>query len=626
MELKFVIKYISIKDFRCFDNLETDLWSKTTITAANECGKSSVASAILWCLTGKNIEGNSTFEIVPIGKYGEVSPAVTLECIIDDRPVALKREYKAKFTRDKKFSDYAVTTYINGIETGVRKFQEWVSKNICDEQVFKILSNPKTFIEDCPKEAKELTWQAQRRLLMSIIGESKTDLEIAESEEKFKLIVEPLKRYDSATQYLLFLKKQYSEIQKEMDLFETKIEQQEKNISEIKHSDSEIEELVNKTKQDAAKLNAENEAFKNSGKSQKANEIKTQITALAKEKENILSKYNEDMIVFNRTKETYQKEAQEFKEKCEKGLETIRTYSNALERLKAKVVVEVCPTCGQKLQRFAIENAKKKIETRIKNGEYKTAQESRNVAEYKKKYEELSAKASNIMEPVYPSKAIEIQSKIDSLMEEVCNVPEAVNMPGYEENLKILEKTMDELKIEFILSQKNKEIEAEIEKIEANHKENVLKMSNIQRGIDLTKDFISLKCSMAEESINSNFENVKFQLFEKNKSNDEIKETCILKFKGIKYQDLSYSTKVIAAIEVVKAFQKFYNSYVPIVIDNFESVAGEVETNAQTLFMIVKEENCPKCNGHSGRRNSDGTWTCKKCGHVWKKTLEIKEM
>src|SRR5699024_141602 len=130
----------------------------------------------------------------------------------------------------------------------------------------------------------------------------------------------------------------------------------------------------------------------------------------------------------------------------------------------------------------------------------------------------------------------------------------------------------------------------------------------------------------AEDSINALFDNVSFQLFEKNKSNDEIKETCILRFKGIKYQDLSYSTKIIAALEVVRAFQKFYNVTVPIALDNAESITGSVNTGAQTFFMKVKEELCPECGGESGRRNKDGTWTCQKCGHVWKKVLSIVEV
>ena len=61
------------------------------------------------------------------------------------------------------------------------------------------------------------------------------------------------------------------------------------------------------------------------------------------------------------------------------------------------------------------------------------------------------------------------------------------------------------------------------------------------------------------------------------------------------------------------------------------------------IFLNRVEENCPKivektlfddngyaveiieepCNGQAGRRNNKGLWTCKSCGHTWKKTLNI---
>ena len=70
----------------------------------------------------------------------------------------------------------------------------------------------------------------------------------------------------------------------------------------------------------------------------------------------------------------------------------------------------------------------------------------------------------------------------------------------------------------------------------------------------------------------------------------------------------------------------FYNITAPIFIDNAESITGDVKTGAQTFFMRVREELCPECGGQSGRRNPDGTWTCKKCGNVWKKELSIMEV
>lgn len=624
--MDFKIKHIKIENFRCFEKIDTDLWDKTLVEGPNESGKSSFASAILWVLTGKNVEGDTTFEIVPIGKYGEVSPCVELECMIGKKPVTLKRVYESKFTRDKKFSDYSVKTYINGIETGVRKFQDWISSNICNEQVFKILSNPKTFVENCPKETKELIWQAQRRLLISILGDSKTDAEIAELDVQWEPIAAELKRYDNANQYLLFIKKKYSDIQKTLNDFDVRIRQQGRNLYKVDVTESQIEEEVADTKKKAANLNAQNESYKRSQRTGQADLIKAQIKQATEKKDTLLRNYNEDMQVFTRTKSVYQQEADNYKSQCEEGMKQMKEYAEALEKLSKTVVKEVCETCGQKLSKYAIENSQKKLAQRMQNGKQKTAELRESIADLKQKWENAQRKVNGLMEPTYPAQVDALQGEIEALTEQLASIHETVNMDGYEEAMQSLTERMESLKEKYMILKRNKEVEAEIERIEAERKDCVSELSEAQRKLDLVKRFISFKCESSESAINALFENVKFQLFEQNKSNEDVRETCILRYRGVKYDDLSYSTKIIAGLEVVKAFQKFYNITAPIFIDNAESITGDVETGAQTFFMRVREELCTECSGQSGRRNADGTWTCKNCGHVWKKQLSIVEV
>lgn len=624
--MDFKIKHIKIENFRVFENLDTDVWDKTLIESDNAVGKTSFASAILWALTGKSVEGETGFEIVPIGKYGEISPSVELECAIGEKPVTLKRVYEAKFTRDKKFSDYAVITYINGIETGVRSFQNWVSANICNEQVFKILSNPKTFVEDCPKETKELPWQSQRRMLLSILGGQKTDAELAELDAQWEPIAEALKRYDNANQYLVFMKKKYADSQKALNDFDVRISQQERNLAQVDMTESEIEEQVAETKKQAANLNAQNEAHKRSQRTGQADLIKAQIKQATEKKDALLRQYNEDMQVFTRTKAVYQQEADNYKSQCAEGMKQMKVYAEALEKLSKTVVKEVCETCGQKLSKFAIENSQKKLAQRIQNGKQKTAELRENVSSLKQKWENAQRKVNGLMEPTYPAQVDALQGEIETLTEQLANAPESVDMDGYEEAMQSLTAQMESLKEQYIILKRNKEVETEIQNIETERRTCVSELSETQRDLDLVKRFISFKCESSESAINALFGDVRFQLFEQNKSNDDVRETCILRYRGVKYDDLSYSTKIIAGLEVVKAFQKFYNITAPIFIDNAESITGDVETGAQTFFMRVREELCPECSGQSGRRNADGTWTCQKCGHVWKKQLKIMEV
>ena len=624
--MDFKINHVMIQNFKAIDYLETDVWNKTEVIGDNECSKITFASAILWCLTGKDVEGNTSFEIVPMGQFGKVSPAVTLECVVGDRPVTLKREYKAKYARDKTFVGYVTTTFINGVETGVRKFDGWVGTRICNEQVFKILSNPKTFTENCPKEPKELDWQARRRLLLSILGDQQTDLDIAESDDKWSDLADPLKRYDSATVYLSFLKKQYSELQKGLDEFSIRVEQQEKNIKPEPHTEAEIKDLVSQVKVDAAALKAKNEDYKRQRRTGIADEIKAKIAEATQRRDAMLKAYTDDMQVFARAKASYQTQADEAKRKCDEKSAELRKYIEALEKLQKAGVKDVCEQCGQRIPAIRVEAAKKKLADRIENGRKMTAQIRDQVAKLNQQWQELQGKANGLMEPTYPARVEDVNKEIAELTERLSQIPDGKDMDTFQSEMEALEARMDELKQEYQIIRNNASMTAEIEAIENERCECAERISETQRLLDLTREFISFRCSSSEDAINNLFENVKFQLFDKNKSNDEIKETCILRYRGVKYEDLSYSTKIIASIEVLKAFQKFYGVTVPCILDNSESITGAVDTGSQAIYMKVREEFCPECNGESGRRNEDGTWTCKRCGHVWKKKLEIGEM
>lgn len=624
--MDFKINHVMIQNFKAIDYLETDVWNKTEVIGDNECSKTTFASAILWCLTGKDVEGNTSFEIVPMGQFGKVSPTVTLECMVGDRPVTLKREYKAKCARDKTFSGYATTMFINGVETGVRAFGDWISTHICNEQVFKILSNPKTFTENCPREPKELVWAAQRRLLLSILGKQKNHSDIAESDDKWGDLVEPLKRYESATTYLAFLKKQYSELQKKLDEFGIRIEQQEKNIKPEPHTESEIAELVNQVKSDAADLKAKNEDYKRQRRTGIADEIKAKIAEATQRRDAMLKAYTDDMQVFARAKASYQSQADETKRKCDEKSAELRKYIEALKKLQKAGVKDVCEQCGQRIPAIRVEVAKKKLADRIENGKKMTAQIRDQVAKLNQQWQELQGKANGLMEPTYPARVEECNKEIQELTEQLLSVPDGKDMDTFHSEMQALEDRMDALKQEYQVIKNNASMEAEIESIENERAECAEKVSETQRLLDLAREFISFRCSSSEDAINGMFENVKFQLFECNKSNDDVKETCILRYRGVKYDDLSYSTKIIASVEVLRAFQKFYGVTVPCILDNSESITGAVDTGSQAIYMRVREEFCPECNGESGRRNEDGTWTCKRCGHVWNKKLEIREV
>lgn len=621
----FKIAHIKIENFRAIQSLETDLWDKTIISGDNETGKSTFASAITWCLFGKDVENNNTFEIVPTGGYGELSPCVTLECKIEDRPSTVCRLYKACKARDGSFTEYKTVTSVNGIEIGVRKFQEWISTNICNEQVFKILSNPKTFVEDCPKEPKELMWQAQRRLVMSIINNNQTDLDVAATSNKWNDLVDPFKRYGDATSYLAYLKKAYSDSQKQLNSFLVRIEQQEKNLIPVEMREDEIQDKASALKKEYNQIKAQKEQAQNNAYRGSVSEVHERILQLREEEDNLRQEYSEKLLLYENTKAAYKKEIDEINGKIFEMMQTIKTYSEAIDKLKSTVVVEICATCGQKLTPNAIRNSKLNLEKRIKTGQQKTEELMKSVAELNRAKESKIAACKNLPAPALPVRIEIIRNEIAELKEGIEWLTVDIDVSVYDTKLEELEMALNGLRDEYNKIKQNKQCQDEVDSIRREQQAKAQEISVLQRMLDLTREFISQKCQESENKINSMYKNVMVKLFEQNKTNDEIKETCIIMYNGHKYQDLSASTKIIASLELVEAFQKYYNITVPCIIDNTESITDSLSIDGQSILMKVVAEICPKCeSGSHTRKQESGVWKCRECGNEWVKNIQIK--
>lgn len=623
--MNFKIKELYINDFRCMTGENKFvLEDKTKVYGDNETGKSTFASAILWCLTGKNVDGSSNFEIVPYGKYGIASPLVRMVCDVDNKEVELSREYKANFARDKTFNEYITVCSINGIEYGSRKFQEWIDKNICNEQVFKIIGNPYTFIENPPKEPKELIWQTQRRMLFSLVG-GNNDADIMESDATWQPLSPYFKKFDTGEQILTYLKTQMKKVNETLISFESKLEQQLKNNIDIEFTEEEITNAIDDFKNQLATIEAEIEEQKKKNKNENILKIQSELTEKINEREQLLINYRKQLSDFEILKANIDNELNQIKLNIQNLMAKQVEYREALDKIRTTKIKAYCETCKQPLPKQAIDQVKINLNERLKKGTAMLEELEKELRAKQIEYEKkLSAKTS-LTEPLYPAKEKKLKQEIDQLG--VMIASSAINAyvdERTEEKAELKSKIDNYTELLFSIRQ-NKKNEIIIQEIEAEHKEALQKQNEIQMHIDICKDFISFKCSSVEAKVNSLFDNVKFELFEKNKTNDDVKDCCNLLFNGIKYSELSASTKLIANLELVSAFQKCYNAYVPIMIDNMESVTADIVNPAQIIEFYVEEEVCPNCNGKSGRRKITGVWECENCHHEWTKTFKIKE-
>ena len=611
MNIEF--KKITIENFKGCENLSFDFGSITRIIGANETGKTTIADAIFYVLSGKNSLGESTFDILPVGTTG-LSPKIEIELSYDRDGVAkravLCRTYQAKYNRAKEFTgDYATLCFINGAKTSIKEFEAWVDSHICSKDIFNLLTDCKYFTENITASPKERPWEVQRRLLLSICP-IKSDIQIAKGAKKWSKISSEMEYldYTDIGQVLAANKNKLSLVQKDIDSFATQVETLE-STKRSENVDTEpiqkrIEEIRRKLAENAQAIEIHQEALKSETEKQN-----TDYNSMLSEIKDTSSKITE-----------YSNQIFELEYSIRLSEENISGKKERLSALRDKYrsINDTCPTCGQKIPDGKIEESRNAIlqeaetlKEEIKNLQSVVNRKKLEVENIKKTVEDLQKEKEAKTQEAMKAKPNVSNDALTDLFNQKADLSLS---------LAVAMRELDRAKYN---QQFNAELEQKIISLEEKHKNDMEVRSRIMQMIDLCRAFISYKCKTAEDKINAMFDGVTFKLFRQNKTNDEIKECCDIFWNGVPYSSLSYSTKFIVSLKIVEAFQEYYGVCMPIIIDNAESIDFGEPISGQVIFFEKQAEYCPKCGAATGRRESDGYWTCLGCGNKFKKEISI---
>lgn len=677
--MRFTLKKISLNNFKGFEKMDVEFSPESTlIEGDNETGKTTLYDAFCYCLSKKSSDGSTDFGIKPNFATEIVSPSVEVEAEIDEKPVTLKRVYQAKFTRDKKFSGYKTECFINGIPTGIKEFEKYIADSVGEEEVFKLLTFPNYFTELMTTANGETVSQRQCKALkhMANMGSDKS---IAESDEAFQPLLELLKRYDSVDDIQKFYKSEVKRIHQQIDDIPIRVEQQAKNILKVEKSEAELNTMLSSVSAKIDALRTHNAPTPES--MNQVNSIKEQLESARQELSEAQNK--ESRLMFEE-KNKYIERLNEIRDNEHKnsrkvsdiesqiksllvridGLtysktiksDCIREDSEELERFNSSDAY-ICPTCGSKLERDnpLSEELKRKheilkddihelyvaladIDKEIKESQNAIDDLSVQKVDLQKELVHLSEEENKLqeeykkrVESIKGTVADELQSKrstVDFLEKEL----KAANARCDEElKQKFSEIAYEQAKVEDekqkILLELNKidnnrRCQKMIEELEESRDRYSAELDKAQMYLDISEEFIKKRSKLLEDAVNKLFDNVRFKFTREAKSG-KVSESCIPTFNGQNYQDLSASTKLICNLDIVKGFQRYYNAYLPLFIDNAEGITETLDCDAQTILLSVKKEVCPKCGGETGRKQENEFWKCKNCGHEFKKQLKV---
>jgi DNA repair exonuclease SbcCD ATPase subunit len=204
------LERLTLKNFKGIREFTLEPEGKDlSIFGANATGKTTLADASQWLLFGKDSNGKTDFEVLPLGPDGKRVAGITeasveveldldtesnrtrLDCCTSVREgmkVVLKKVYREVWTKkrgraEQELTGHTVDYFINGVPTKMADYQGFI-RGLMDEEKFRLLTNPRYFNEI-------LKWQDRRKIITGIDGQI-SDADVIASEPELFALTEPL--------------------------------------------------------------------------------------------------------------------------------------------------------------------------------------------------------------------------------------------------------------------------------------------------------------------------------------------------------------------------------------------------------------------------------------------------
>lgn len=629
------IKSLALMNFKGQRNLAVNFKDMTIISGANASGKTSIFDAFTWLLFGKDSNNRSDFNIKTLDENNMAIPRIEHQVSgileIDGRDVELRKVYKEKWQKKKgseipEMTGHTTDYFVNDVPMNESQYKERID-SIISETAFKMLTSPSYF--------NLMKWEERRAVLTEMAG-AKSDLEIADGNIDFILLLEQLNG-KTIEEYKREITNKKKRLKDEIETIPTRIDEVTRTMPEMfdySELESEILTIENNIK------NLENDRGKlveiNNSKNAEIQKILDQKFALQRElmqvkHENKLKAQNAFSPIEMQLKQAYESATSltylltSKKRRLNDILNRVAVlnFKNDEERerwksINAKEFILTdhpthCDTCKQPLpddqlesdRNNALDNFNKTKErdlNEIQSGGIKRNEE---IAELDKSVQPLSFEI-NALDAEKSDKEKEIE-EIKIQLENAKNTPISVD-PREEElekqiesiiipeqvpvvdntagERKMLGMKIDEIKKKLASKDQLNAINIRIAELEEMQRDYAQQLANLEK-VEFTIDqFNRVKMNNLESRINAKFSVVKFRLF-KTQINGGADECCDCLVNGVPFSDVNTAGKINAGIDIINALTTHMGANAPIWIDNCESVNEVLPSMAQIILLYV---------------------------------------
>lgn len=615
----------------------------------NGVGKTTVFNAFTWLLFDKPSTGAKNF--TPKSRTGS-GEAHNLEhvaeavIVLDDgQEVTLRKVYHEVYQK-KRGSSVEVMTghttdyFIDGVPTSERDYGDKLEQMIAPAERMKMLTMPEYFAEG-------IEWTERRRILLALCGEIVDGDVIASSPELSPLqgILQKNNQGDwySVEEYKKITQTKMSKINEELKVLPERIDEAMRAIPDVNGLDiAVIEKDIDDLERQKAELTLKRQNALSADDGQKLYRQQVQEAQDALRQAEL--SYNEQI---GQSKMALQEELMKarsaYSEKNadlaqlerdmadnEKQLITMTAKRQELladyEYVSAQRWNEeegICPTCHRMLPEEDIETLKSDFNKRrsqrlesineqglkecsqemivaiVKKGEALQQEKSQLVLQLQTLKEQGDAINRNLQAiPSFESTEdyrILSQRLSDLRMIETDQVSKAKDLTKDIDNeIKQIGQKIETLireKSKFALKEMQEKRQTELLALE---KKLGADYEHLQEGLYLCEQFIRTKVRLLDERINSQFQTVRFRLFQE-QQNGGLKECCDVLVPNeagvlVPYNMANHAGRINAGLEIADALGRFWHTVMPIFIDNAESVTHLQPITAQMIRLVVSEQ------------------------------------
>lgn len=605
---------LELTNFKGLPHLRLDFDGRSgRITGENGAGKTSVYDGLTWLLYGKDSLGRERFDLKPLGPDGNPKDRRAVTSVegllsLGDRRVRLRRSYYEKWAKRRggevfegNTSDY----FVDGVAMSRTDYDRTVG-SLLGEDRFRLLTNAAYF-------PGTLGWRERRAILFEM-ADIRSDRELMEETERFRPLKEAMgtASLESFRRQLEALRRSLTGQRAELP---HRINENEVRLESLEGSweadpEGRLEELKQRKKTLEAEILVAGKEESLQRLSQEEAALAAAMDALEAEQKSFAQEARRQETRWEAAVATARERVSRAKERREAialRLEELEEAARQAPKAPEEERPERCPLCGGALKG----EARRRWEAQTREAEEKRREEERQRQWQRQSLEEKRSQAERALEreqeglrqaeqglreqqrrpgemPLYRARREDLQEQQRRKREERSRLSregEGLSRDKRREKEEV-EQAMEALRKELARRALAEDCRSRIRQLNREAEQTEQAILRTENMLELCREFLSWKASKAEQRVNGLFSMASFRLY-RQLVGGGLEDCCDATYQGVPYESLNSGAKMNLGLDIISALSKSFGQWVPLFVDNAESVTHLLSLDTQVIRLEV---------------------------------------